>query len=136
MVPRGEQVFTNFDEVRDEITAQTIRLTGPNKNILDTPINVKIYSAFVAVCAFLSCFLFQPRRWVVLRGDRSDGLPDSTRRRVLDLTLVDLPGLTKVPVDDQPEDIEQQVGSNGLVLKRTVGGLLGFHGCMVACLFV
>ena len=28
---------------------------------------------------------------------------------VLDLTLVDLPGLTKVPVGDQPEDIEQQV---------------------------
>ena len=28
---------------------------------------------------------------------------------VLDLTLVDLPGLTKVPVGDQPEDIEKQV---------------------------
>ena len=28
---------------------------------------------------------------------------------VLDLTLVDLPGLTKVAVGDQPEDIEQQV---------------------------
>ena len=25
---------------------------------------------------------------------------------VLDLTLIDLPGLTKVPVGDQPEDIE------------------------------
>ena len=28
---------------------------------------------------------------------------------VLDLTLVDLPGLTKVAVGDQPEDIEQQI---------------------------
>ena len=28
---------------------------------------------------------------------------------VLDLTLVDLPGLTKVAVGDQPEDIEQEV---------------------------
>ena len=27
---------------------------------------------------------------------------------VLDLTLVDLPGLTRVPVGDQPADIEQQ----------------------------
>nr|WCA47176.1 dynamin-related protein 1 [Phascolosoma esculenta] len=29
--------------------------------------------------------------------------------RVLNLTLVDLPGLTKVPVGDQPEDIEHQI---------------------------
>jgi len=29
--------------------------------------------------------------------------------RVLDLTLVDLPGLTKVPTGDQPEDIECQI---------------------------
>lgn len=28
---------------------------------------------------------------------------------VLDLTLVDLPGITKVPVGDQPADIEYQV---------------------------
>ncbi|XKL65079.1 hypothetical protein PGB90_005165 [Kerria lacca] len=34
---------------------------------------------------------------------------------VLNLTLVDLPGLTKVPVGDQPEDIEAQVKS--LLLK-------------------
>lgn len=29
--------------------------------------------------------------------------------RVVDLTLVDLPGLTKVPIGDQPKDIEQQI---------------------------
>ena len=28
---------------------------------------------------------------------------------VLTLTLVDLPGLTKVPVGDQPKDIEKQI---------------------------
>lgn len=28
---------------------------------------------------------------------------------VLNLTLIDLPGITKVPVGDQPSDIEQQV---------------------------
>ena len=29
--------------------------------------------------------------------------------RVVTLTLVDLPGITKVAVGDQPEDIEQQI---------------------------
>lgn len=28
---------------------------------------------------------------------------------VLNLTLIDLPGLTKVPIGDQPIDIEQQI---------------------------
>lgn len=36
--------------------------------------------------------------------------------RVVNLTLVDLPGLTKVPVGDQPEDIEQQIKE--LILKH------------------
>ena len=30
---------------------------------------------------------------------------------VLNLTLVDLPGITKVPTGDQPEDVEEQVRS-------------------------
>lgn len=30
-------------------------------------------------------------------------------RAVLNLTLIDLPGITKVPVGDQPVDIEQQI---------------------------
>lgn len=36
--------------------------------------------------------------------------------RVVNLTLVDLPGLTKVPVGDQPEDIESQIKE--LILKH------------------
>ena len=35
---------------------------------------------------------------------------------VLTLTLVDLPGLTKVPVGDQPRDIERQIRE--MVLKQ------------------
>lgn len=35
--------------------------------------------------------------------------------RVVNLTLVDLPGITKVPVGDQPEDIEDQI--KGLLFK-------------------
>lgn len=34
---------------------------------------------------------------------------------VVNLTLIDLPGITKVPVGDQPEDIESQI--HHLVLK-------------------
>ena len=45
---------------------------------------------------------------------------------VLTLTLVDLPGLTKVPVGDQPRDIERQIKDMVLKqiqknLKKTVG---------------
>lgn len=36
--------------------------------------------------------------------------------RVVNLTLVDLPGLTKVPVGDQPEDIEAQIKE--LIIKH------------------
>lgn len=36
--------------------------------------------------------------------------------KVLTLTLVDLPGLTKVPVGDQPKDIERQI--KDMVLKH------------------
>ncbi|XP_008275655.1 dynamin 3a isoform X2 [Stegastes partitus] len=66
--------FTDFDEIREEIEAETRRLTGSNKAISPVPINLRIYSP-----------------------------------NVLNLTLVDLPGITKVPVGDQPADIEYQI---------------------------
>ncbi|KAJ8286834.1 hypothetical protein GJAV_G00043820 [Gymnothorax javanicus] len=66
--------FTDFDEVRQEIEAETDRLTGQNKGISPVPINLRVYSP-----------------------------------HVLNLTLVDLPGMTKVPVGDQPADIEHQI---------------------------
>ncbi|GAA38093.2 dynamin GTPase [Clonorchis sinensis] len=66
--------FTNFDEVRKEIEAETDRVTGLNKGISNLPINLRIYSP-----------------------------------NVLNLTLIDLPGMTKVPVGDQPPDIEIQI---------------------------
>ncbi|KAH8104289.1 dynamin protein dnm1 [Phellopilus nigrolimitatus] len=43
---------------------------------------------------------------------------------VLDLTLVDLPGLTKVPVGDQPSDIEKQI--RGLVQEY-----IGKENCVI-----
>ncbi|XP_024154584.1 dynamin-1a isoform X3 [Oryzias melastigma] len=66
--------FIDFDEVRQEIEAETDRVTGANKGISPVPINLRVYSP-----------------------------------HVLNLTLVDLPGMTKVPVGDQPADIESQI---------------------------
>ncbi|XP_013166884.1 PREDICTED: dynamin [Papilio xuthus] len=66
--------FTDFNEVRGEIEAETDRVTGNNKGISPVPINLRVYSP-----------------------------------NVLNLTLIDLPGLTKVPIGDQPVDIEQQI---------------------------
>ncbi|NXI34736.1 DYN2 protein, partial [Galbula dea] len=66
--------FTDFEEVRQEIEAETERVTGTNKGISPIPINLRVYSP-----------------------------------HVLNLTLIDLPGITKVPVGDQPQDIEYQI---------------------------
>ncbi|XP_034293757.1 dynamin-2 isoform X7 [Pantherophis guttatus] len=66
--------FTDFDEVRQEIEAETDRVTGTNRGISPIPINLRVYSP-----------------------------------HVLNLTLIDLPGITKVPVGDQPQDIEYQI---------------------------
>ncbi|XP_067273282.1 dynamin 3a isoform X2 [Pseudorasbora parva] len=66
--------FTEFDDVRREIEAETDRITGTNKGISSIPINLRVYSP-----------------------------------NVLNLTLIDLPGITKVPVGDQPPDIEYQI---------------------------
>jgi dynamin 1-like protein len=50
--------------------------------------------------------------------------------KVVNLTLVDLPGITKVPVGDQPEDIEFQIrdmcqnyicNPNSIILSVTAG---------------
>lgn len=36
--------FTDFDEVRQEIEAETDRATGANKGISPVPINLRVYS--------------------------------------------------------------------------------------------
>ncbi|KAJ8366585.1 hypothetical protein AAFF_G00350360, partial [Aldrovandia affinis] len=68
------KIFTDFDEIRQEIEDETERISGNNKGISDEPIHLKIFSP-----------------------------------HVVNLTLVDLPGITKVPVGDQPKDIELQI---------------------------
>ncbi|XP_046572460.1 dynamin-1-like protein isoform X1 [Haliotis rubra] len=68
------KVYTDFDEIRQEIINETERMSGTNKGICSDPINLKVYSG-----------------------------------KVVNLTLVDLPGITKLPVGDQPADIEVQI---------------------------
>ncbi|CAI2387582.1 unnamed protein product [Moneuplotes crassus] len=67
----GEK-FTDFSKVRDTIEKLTDKVAGTNKNIVDEPIVVYVYSP---TCP--------------------------------DLTLVDLPGLTRIPLagSNQPDDI-------------------------------
>ncbi|CAN9498946.1 unnamed protein product [Ophioblennius macclurei] len=74
------KIYTDFEEIRHEIEAETERISGINKGISDEPIHLKIFSP-----------------------------------HVVNLTLVDLPGITKVPVGDQPKDIEIQIRE--LILK-------------------
>ncbi|XP_072915317.1 dynamin-1-like protein isoform X3 [Hemitrygon akajei] len=68
------KIYTDFDEIRQEIETETERVSGGNKGISDEPIHIRIFSP-----------------------------------HVVNLTLVDLPGITKVPVGDQPRDIELQI---------------------------
>ncbi|XP_069551318.1 LOW QUALITY PROTEIN: dynamin-1-like protein [Brachyistius frenatus] len=74
------KIYTEFEQIRQEIEAETERISGNNKGISDEPIHLKIFSPYV-----------------------------------VNLTLVDLPGITKVPVGDQPKDIEIQIRE--LILK-------------------
>ena len=43
---------------------------------------------------------------------------------VLNLTLIDLPGLTKIPVGDQPYDIEHQI-------RSMIGSYIGRDSCLI-----
>ncbi|KNC50880.1 dynamin-A [Thecamonas trahens ATCC 50062] len=74
------KVYADFDAIRNEIEAETDRVTGRNKGISAKPIILQI-----------------------------------TSPHVLPLTLVDTPGIARVPVGDQPRDIEAQI--RNLVLE-------------------
>lgn len=64
--------FTKFSEVRDNIVGLTDKMCGANKNIVDKPIVLQVYSH---TCP--------------------------------DLTLIDLPGITRIAIADQPDNIEK-----------------------------
>ena len=77
---KPDEMFTDFDKVRQEIEDETDRVCGSNKGICDLPITLKVHSP-----------------------------------NVLNLTLVDLPGLTKVATEGQPADLPKQI--HDMVLK-------------------
>ena len=68
------KIFTDWEEVRQEILDDTEKVCGSNKGIHKDPINLRVYSP-----------------------------------NVISLTLVDLPGITRIPVGDQPANIEEQI---------------------------
>ena len=70
---KQNQIFTDFNKIRDEIESATAQHCGP-RGISSTPIRLSIYSP-----------------------------------KVLNLTLVDLPGLTKVSVVGHPTDLPAQI---------------------------
>lgn len=43
--------FSNFEEIRQEIEAETDRITGSNKGISNIPINLRVYSPHGKVMA-------------------------------------------------------------------------------------
>ena len=86
--------FTDFVKVRETIEALTDEVCKTNKNIIDKPIVLNVYSQ---TCP--------------------------------DLTLVDLPGVTRVPIGDQPKNIEE-ITKN--MARRYVDDPLTIILCVIA----
>ncbi|KAG6399071.1 hypothetical protein SASPL_140545 [Salvia splendens] len=91
--------FADFAAVRKEIADETDRITGQTKQISNIPIQLSIYSPNGLSLAF--AFL--------LLASRLFPLLDENDFFFVNLTLIDLPGLTKVAVDGQPESIVQDI---------------------------
>ena len=85
--------FYDFAEIKKEIENETLRVAGGNKGISRLPIHLSSWVSSKTGAQFLTC----------------DHQTEIHSPNVLNLTLVDLPGLTKIPVGDQPTDIERQI---------------------------
>uniref|UniRef100_A0A8D3DIW9 Interferon-induced GTP-binding protein Mx n=1 Tax=Scophthalmus maximus TaxID=52904 RepID=A0A8D3DIW9_SCOMX len=100
------QIFTDFQEIRQEIVKETDRSSGDNK-VRWKCLN-KISAAWIKL--FYTAFMISFPSSHTLQGISPEPIYLKIfSPKVLNLTLVDLPGITKVPVGDQPEDIEAQV---------------------------
>ncbi|AQK88296.1 Dynamin-related protein 1A [Zea mays] len=95
--------FTDFAAVRKEIADETDRETGRSKQISTVPIHLSIFSPHGKMQTLEGYIV------TVALSHLNCPLP------IVNLTLIDLPGLTKVAVDGQPEsivhDIENMVRS-------------------------
>ena len=90
--------YENFDDVRKEIENETDRAAGTSKGMSKRPISMRLYSP--------NGKLFEIRWFIHFKVDF---LKAEYSSLVLNLCLIDLPGQTKVPVGDQPDNIEQVV---------------------------
>lgn len=107
------QKFSDFNKIREEIIKDTEVKTGRNAGrfhgIFPLPSSPSPLVSYTSLCTHslpLSTSSFPP----FFLGISPQ--PINLRvysPNVLTLTLVDLPGLTKVPVGDQPKDIERQI---------------------------
>ena len=73
--------FTNFDDVRKEIDAETDRVTGKNKGISNIPINLRIYSpqgTFSFLQLTYSYFSLKPNADRFARFNQSSGWRSAT----------------------------------------------------------
>ncbi|KAK4372312.1 hypothetical protein RND71_007696 [Anisodus tanguticus] len=99
-IPRRR--FTDFGMVRKEIADETDRITGKTKQISPVPIHLSIYSPNedgLDVLVFHLNVLIYCREPVMF----------SLVPFVVNLTLIDLPGLTKVAVEGQSETIVEDI---------------------------
>lgn len=89
------KIFTDFKEVLSEVEGETARVAGSNKGISHEAIHLKVCdpASLTFDYHYTNDFFF----------------PQVYSTKVVNLTLVDLPGITKVPVGDQPEDIEDKI---------------------------
>ncbi|TFK73726.1 dynamin protein dnm1 [Pluteus cervinus] len=117
-LPRGQGIVT-----RRPLVLQLIHTPAPSESSPSSP-TYKEWGQFLHIDKRFTDFneirkeIEQETFRVAGQNKGVSKLPISLRiysPDVLDLTLVDLPGLTKIPVGDQPSDIERQI--RNLVLE-------------------
>lgn len=117
--PQKGSFMTRTDIVGEGVEALQIDETDEAKEDRQSKINEEDYAEFLHKPGVKYTDMEKVREEIVNETDRKTGSsknisPEPIHLRfyspnVLTLTLVDLPGLTKVPVGDQPKDIERQL---------------------------
>ena len=100
------RMFTDFNMVRKEIEDETDRVVGGegSKNVSNIPINLRVYSPhgrFSEVNHNVNCIVKVSNKQMILCYDCIFS--------VLNLTLVDLPGLTKIALPDQDKNLPELI---------------------------
>ncbi|KAF1345991.1 Dynamin central region-domain-containing protein [Delphinella strobiligena] len=131
-LPRGTGIVTRRPLILQLVNRSPLPKTGENgtaesvEGTTDTAANVEEWGEFLHIPGQKFYDFNKIREEIVRETDSKTGknagispAPINLRiysPNVLTLTLVDLPGLTKVPVGDQPRDIERQIRE--MVLKQ------------------